>query len=222
MKKNLLLAVILILTTLFTFGCGSKEDAPGSTQAGVPETNTQETDKQETDKQETDNQEASKTSVEIEIENYGTIKAELDAQQAPLSVENFITLAKDGFYDGLTFHRIMKGFMMQGGDPSGNGSGGSDKTIKGEFANNGVENTLSHTKGAISMARSMDMDSASSQFFIVHEDSLFLDNDYAVFGYVTEGMEIIDEICNSAEPSDDNGTIPPADQPVITSVKVIE
>ena len=114
--------------------------------------------------------------VEIEIENYGTITVELDADAAPITVENFLKLANEGFYNGLTFHRIMKGFMMQGGDPEGTGMGGSDETIKGEFSANGVNNPLSHTRGAISMARNgLSMDSASSQFFIVHEDSTFLD-----------------------------------------------
>lgn len=160
--------------------------------------------------------------VEIEIKDYGTIEAELDADAAPISVTNFVKLAQEDFYDGLTFHRIMDGFMMQGGDPLGNGTGGSEETIKGEFSNNGVENNLSHTRGAISMARSSMPDSASSQFFIVQSDSTFLDGDYAAFGYVTEGMDIVDKICKDAEPTDDNGTIPSEAQPVIETVKVID
>jgi peptidyl-prolyl cis-trans isomerase B (cyclophilin B) len=158
----------------------------------------------------------------IEIENYGTITLALDAQAAPETVENFVTLAKDGFYDGLTFHRIMEGFMMQGGDPLGNGTGGSDKTIKGEFVANGVNNPLSHTRGAISMARSQMPDSASSQFFIVHQDSTFLDGNYAVFGYVTEGIEVVDAVCTEAQPIDGNGTIPAEAQPVIKSITITE
>ena len=157
---------------------------------------------------------------DITIENHGTITVELDADSAPSTVENFVSLAESGFYDGLTFHRIMEGFMMQGGDPNGDGTGGSEKTIKGEFTENGVKNSLSHTRGAISMARSNDYNSASSQFFIVHEDSTFLDGQYAVYGYVTEGMEIVDAICTAAEPTDDNGTILPEAQPVITSVRI--
>lgn len=157
---------------------------------------------------------------DITIENHGTVTVELDADAAPITVENFVSLAESGFYNGLTFHRIMEGFMMQGGDPNGDGTGGSEKTIKGEFTENGVKNTLSHTRGAISMARSNDYNSASSQFFIVHEDSTFLDGQYAVFGYVTDGMEIVDTICTAAEPSDDNGSILPEDQPVITSIKI--
>lgn len=159
---------------------------------------------------------------DIQIQDYGTVTVELDADAAPITVENFVNLARSGFYDGLTFHRIMDGFMMQGGDPEGNGTGGSDTTIKGEFSANGVENNLSHTRGAISMARSSDYDSASSQFFIVQEDSTFLDGQYACFGYVTEGMDIVDEICESAQPTDDNGTIPADEQPVITSITIRE
>lgn len=112
--------------------------------------------------------------------------------------------------------------MIQGGDPRGNGTGGSDQTIKGEFSQNGVENNLLHTRGAISMARSRANDSASSQFFIVHEDSKHLDGSYAAFGYVTEGMDVVDRICEDAEPTDNNGTIPTEEQPVMTSVKVID
>ena len=158
----------------------------------------------------------------IEVEDYGSITVELDAAAAPETVSNFVSLAKVGFYDGLTFHRIMDGFMIQGGDPNGNGTGGSGTSIKGEFQNNGVENPLSHTRGAISMARSSDYDSASSQFFIVHEDSTYLDGDYAVFGYVSEGMDVVDAICAEAEPIDRNGSIAKEEQPVIASVVVEE
>lgn len=156
----------------------------------------------------------------IEIEGYGTITLELDAAAAPVTTENFVSLARECFYDGLTFHRIIEGFMIQGGDPEGNGTGGSEQTIKGEFRENGVENSLSHTRGAISMARSNDYDSASSQFFIVHEDSTFLDGSYAAFGYVTEGIEVVDAICANAEPIDDNGFISPENQPVIQSITI--
>ena len=159
---------------------------------------------------------------EIEIQDYGTITVELDGDAAPITVQNFMDLANDGFYDGLTFHRIISGFMMQGGDPNGNGTGGSENTIKGEFSSNGVENTLSHTRGAISMARSQNPDSASSQFFICHEDSTFLDGQYACFGYVTEGMDVVDDVCEAAQPTDGNGTIPADQQPVITAIRVID
>ena len=159
---------------------------------------------------------------EIEVKDYGTIKVELDADTAPISVTNFVKLAQEHFYDGLTFHRIMDGFMIQGGDPEGTGRGGSDETIKGEFSSNGVENNISHERGVISMARSSDPDSASSQFFIVQSDSTYLDGQYAAFGHVTEGMDIVDKICKDAEPTDNNGTISAEKQPVMTSVTITD
>ena len=165
---------------------------------------------------------AGKHHVRITVKDYGTIDVELDGDTAPISVANFLDLAEEGFYDGLTFHRIISGFMIQGGDPLGTGMGGSDREIKGEFAMNGVENPLSHTRGAISMARSQRPDSASSQFFIVHEDSQYLDGQYACFGYVTEGMEVVDAICEAVPVEDGNGTVAPENQPVIESVAVID
>ena len=164
---------------------------------------------------------------DIEIADYGTITVELDQEAAPVTVSNFVNLAQNGFYDGLTFHRIIEDFMMQGGDPNGDGTGGNtdengnEVNIVGEFTDNGYENSLSHTRGAISMARATEYNSASSQFFIVHEDSsTSLDGQYAVFGYVTEGLDIVDSVCESAEPTDDNGTIAADAQPVITSVTI--
>ena len=157
---------------------------------------------------------------DITVANYGTITVELNRDEAPITVDNFVQLAGNGFYDGLTFHRIMEGFMMQGGDPLGNGTGGSGINVTGEFSANGVDNQISHTRGTISMARSSDPDSASSQFFIVHEDSTFLDGQYAGFGYVTEGMEYVDAICADAQPTDNNGTIPADQQPVIESIVI--
>ena len=159
---------------------------------------------------------------DISIRDYGDIKVELDADTAPVTVTNFVKLAQEGFYDGLTFWRIIDGFMMQGGDPKGNGTGGSGETIKGEFSSNGVKNDISHVRGTISMARSSDPDSASSQFFIVQSDSTFLDGDYAAFGKVTEGMDIVDEICKNASPTDDNGTIKADEQPVIDSIQITD
>ena len=159
---------------------------------------------------------------EIEVKDYGTIEVELDADSAPVTVTNFVKLAQDGFYDGLTFHRIIDGFMIQGGDPEGTGRGGSDETIKGEFSENGVKNDISHERGVISMARSSDPDSASSQFFIVQSDSTYLDGQYAAFGHVTEGMDIVDQICKDAKPTDNNGTISADEQPVMTSVTIID
>ena len=159
---------------------------------------------------------------DISIRDYGDIKVELDADTAPVTVTNFVKLAQEGFYDGLTFHRIMDGFMIQGGDPNGDGTGGSEENIKGEFSNNGVDNDISHTRGTISMARASDPDSASSQFFIVQADSTFLDGDYAGFGHVTEGMDIVDKICEDAKPTDDNGTIPSDQQPVIEKITITD
>lgn len=157
--------------------------------------------------------------VEIKIKDYGTIYAEIDADTAPITVTNFVNLCKNHFYDGLTFHRIIKDFMIQGGDPNGDGTGGSEETIKGEFSDNGVENPLKHTRGALSMARSQDNDSASSQFFIVQSDSTYLDGQYAVFGYVYEGMDIVDKICDDVQVEDNNGTVAKENQPVIESIR---
>lgn len=163
-----------------------------------------------------------KPKVEIIIKDYGTIKVELDRKNAPITVENFLNLVEDKFYDNLTFHRIIKGFMIQGGDPKGNGTGGSKKTIKGEFSANGIDNKLSHVRGVISMARSEEYDSASSQFFIMHEDNLGLDGNYAAFGKVISGMEVVDKIAENTKVEDDNGTVLKPNQPKIKSIKVID
>lgn len=132
--------------------------------------------------------------VTIEMEDGGIIKAELYPDIAPQSVRNFISLANKGFYDGLIFHRCIKGFMIQGGDPDGRGTGGPGYSIKGEFADNGVQNNIAHKKGVLSMARAMSYDSAGSQFFIMHEDAPYLDGQYAAFGRVTEGQDVVDRI----------------------------
>ena len=134
--------------------------------------------------------------VVIEMENGGVIKLELDSSAAPKTVANFEKLVKEGFYDGLTFHRIIPGFMIQGGDPLGNGMGGAPDKIVGEFMANGHKNPLKHTRGVISMARAYDPNSASSQFFIMHKDAPHLDGQYAAFGKVTEGMDVVDEIAS--------------------------
>ena len=130
----------------------------------------------------------------ITMENGGEIRVELDAEQAPLTVENFVKLVEDGFYNGLIFHRVIPGFMIQGGCPDGTGMGGPGWQIKGEFKRNGVDNNIRHTRGVISMARSMSPDSAGSQFFIMHQDSPHLDGQYAAFGHVIEGLETVDAI----------------------------
>lgn len=167
-------------------------------------------------------EEVNKPKVEISVKNYGKMQFELDPSQAPITVENFLNLAKSGFYDGLTFHRIIKGFMIQGGDPLGTGYGGSDNNIKGEFASNGVENNITHDRGVISMARSMDPNSASSQFFIMHQASPYLDGEYAAFGHILSGIEIVDKICDDTKVQDGNGSVAKDDQPIIEYVKVIE
>jgi len=164
-----------------------------------------------------------KHNVEIEVKDLGVIALELDADIAPITVTNFIKLVKQGFYNGLTFHRIIDGFMIQGGDPLGNGMGGSSEKIKGEFIANGVANSISHVRGVISMARAgYSYDSASSQFFIVHEDSLFLDGQYASFGKVTSGMEIVDKIAENTQVEDSNGTVLKENQPIIKEIRVVE
>ena len=211
MKK--IIAILLILTLVFSFAGCSKEEVPSQSD--------------------------SRTYV-------GTITVALDSEAAPITVQNFIDLAKDGFYNGLTFHRIMKGFMMQGGDPKGDGTGGSKTQIKGEFLANGVNNTLSHKRGVISMARSGSvyeqylaagyklsdlpeeaasdieraMNSASSQFFIMHQDAPHLDGNYAAFGQVTQGMDIVDAICENAVNTDNNGSVPENKRPYIMSINI--
>ncbi len=160
-----------------------------------------------------------KHDIEIVVKDYGVITLELDADIAPITVTNFIHLVNEKFYDGLTFHRIMDGFMIQGGDPNGNGTGGSGKTIKGEFSANGIENNISHKRGVISMARGQAMNSASSQFFIVQEDSTNLDGNYAAFGHVIEGMDVVDKIVEEVKVEEDGETVLPENQPMITSIR---
>ncbi len=157
-----------------------------------------------------------KYNIEIKIKDYGTIDATLDADVAPITVTNFVDLVKSGYYTGLKFHRIIDGFMMQGG------AGDTRKTIKGEFSSNGVTNNISHVRGTISMARSSDPDSASTQFFIVQSDSTYLDGNYAAFGTVTSGMDVVDKICKNVDVEDNNGTVAEKNQPVIEYIKVIE
>ena len=210
MKKILALFMALLLCTVFMVSCADKEsdETNGETEGGiVPEKTENVPEMQEITYY-----------ADIVIKDYGTITVALDGKSAPISVENFVKLAKDGFYDGLKFHRIIENFMMQGGN--GEPAGKDCDTIKGEFAANGVQNPLTHVRGAISMARTPVYDSASSQFFIVHEDSTFLDGDYAAFGYVTAGLNIVDAVCTAAKPIDGNGGIAEADQPVITTVKI--
>ena len=160
--------------------------------------------------------------IQIDVQDYGTITAELYGEVAPITVDNFVKLVNEGFYDGLTFHRIISGFMVQGGDPLGNGTGGSDERIKGEFAANGWNNPIPHERGVLSMARSSAPDSASSQFFIMHQAAPHLDGSYAAFGKVLTGMEVVDAICQNTPVTDGNGSVAKANQPIITSIRVIE
>ena len=163
---------------------------------------------------------------EIVVEGYGSIFVELDGKTAPKTVRNFMKLAKEGFYDGLTFHRLAQGFVIQGGDPNGDGTGGSSETIEGEFAANGHRNSISHRRGVISMARGDGFegayDSASSQFFICVEDATALNGLYAAFGHVTEGMDVVDAIMADAAEKGINGRAPVEDQPVITTIRILD
>lgn len=225
MKKITVWLLTLAFAATMLAGCGSKTDTTETTETTEATSAADETSDGAADTADTSENEELLTGlhhVTIDVQDYGTISLELDADTAPISVTNFINLANEGFYDGLTFHRIISGFMIQGGDPNGNGTGGSEKTIKGEFSANGVENDISHVRGVISMARANDPDSGSSQFFIVHEDSTSLDGQYAAFGHVTEGMDVVDAICEAVPVQDKNGTVAAADQPVITAVTVVD
>lgn len=207
-KKFRVFAVVLMMVSVMLLAsCGTAK----STEA----TNTESTSSESVEG-------ISMHNIEMTIENYGTVKLELDGDTAPVTVQNFLDLVNSGFYNGLTFHRIMDGFMIQGGDPEGTGFGGSEKNIVGEFSSNGHKNDISHKKGVISMARSQNPNSASSQFFIMVADAEYLDGNYAAFGRVTEGQDVVDKIAKDAQPIDNNGTIPPTNQPVITEIKVID
>ena len=217
MKKKLTM-VLAVLMVLPLCACGNK--AAGSTGGTQAESETAAQTAEQAAEPDTTFQKL--RHAEITVKDYGTIKLELDEGTAPITVANFVKLAKDGFYNGLTFHRIMDGFMIQGGDPLGNGTGGSDEKIKGEFRQNGVDNPISHVKGVISMARSNQPDSASSQFFITVADATFLDGAYAAFGRVTEGMEVAEKIAKDAKPIDNNGSVKPDEQPVIESIVITD
>lgn len=234
MKRYFSIIAIMALVVCMFAGCGSKKSNTSSNansgtsssesakqeETAVPES-TESTDAGSDISSSDDTKQLSgKHHVVIKVKKYGNIKVELDADTAPISVTNFVNLAKKGFYDGFTFHRIIDGFMIQGGDPSGDGTGGSDETIKGEFSDNGVENNISHVRGTISMARSSENDSASSQFFIVQSDSTYLDGQYAGFGTVTSGMDIVDKICKDTPVTDSNGTVEKENQPVIEKITV--
>ncbi|MCR5467710.1 MAG: peptidylprolyl isomerase [Lachnospiraceae bacterium] len=222
--KTVLLILITALAMLTAFGCGNSAASDSSASDKEESQTTEETATETADSSEGTDQGdylSGLWTVKINVKDYGTIVCELDADTAPITVTNFVNLADSGYYNGLTFHRIISGFMIQGGSPNGDGIGGSGTNIKGEFSENGVENNISHVRGTISMARSTDYDSGSAQFFIVHEDSTFLDGSYAAFGHVTEGMDIVDKICSDTPVVDSNGTVEAENQPVIESVTVV-
>ncbi|MBO5483790.1 MAG: peptidylprolyl isomerase [Lachnospiraceae bacterium] len=226
MRKICSIVIAAALLAVSVTGCGKssgpqKENNTGKSSQNVSENTAAETETPEAEETEGETL-TGKHHVKIKVKNYGTISVELDADVAPITVTNFVNLAKDGFYDGLTFHRIISGFMIQGGDPLGNGTGGSEENIKGEFSANGVENDLKHVRGTISMARAQDNDSASSQFFIMHQDAPSLDGQYAAFGTVTKGIEIVDKICEDTPVEDSNGTVSAENQPIISKIKVVD
>ncbi len=206
-KRHAAFSIIILSLFILLSGCGNngnKQNADDNTAASVEYL-------------------SGKHHISIEVSGYGTISAELDADNAPITVTNFIKLAGSGFYDGLTFHRVVNGFMIQGGDPDANGTGGSKDKIKGEFQANGISNDIKHVRGTISMARSSSPNSASSQFFIMQKDKSSLDGKYAAFGTVTEGIEIVDAICKDVTGTDENGVITDkSKQPVITKITVID
>lgn len=222
MNKKIIISVLVVILIILAISVYfiTKKGENSNEKQNVQED--AQTEQKEENKEEKSMYSSGKHHAQIVIKNYGTISLELDADMAPITVENFANLVNDGFYDGLTFHRIISGFMIQGGDPEGNGLGGSDKEIKGEFSANGVKNTISHTRGVISMARAQSYNSASSQFFIMHEDAPYLDGSYAAFGHVTEGIEIVDKICEDTKVEDSNGTVLKENQPVIEKIVMID
>ncbi len=256
MKNTLKIIFALTLTFVMIFSfaaCGGDENTSSADETLFTNNSSEKNESTDESSQKTNIQNSTKTDVvkaEIVIKDYGTIKLDLYKDEAPVTVTNFVKLAKDGFYDGLTFHRIIQGFMMQGGDPDGNGTGGSEHDIAGEFSLNGHTNNISHIRGTISMARSGSsyeqylsmgykmsdlpadaksdieraFNSGSSQFFICDADSTFLDGSYAAFGRVTEGMDVVDAVCKYGKSvaTDDNGTVPAGKQPVIETIKIVE
>lgn len=228
MKKSYIIIGIVVILMLAVAGIYArinkitvKNENPTNVENNVNSQNTENSEKN-SESGENDMYKTGTHHAEMVVKDYGTVKMELYADIAPITVANFAKLVNEGFYNGLTFHRIMSGFMIQGGDPLGNGTGGSDEEIKGEFALNGVENSISHTRGTISMARASAYNSASSQFFIMHQDYTGLDGAYAAFGKVTDGMEVVDKICENVIPVDNNGTVLKNEQPVIESIKMID
>jgi len=224
MKKISTLILVMGLALLLSVGlvaCGDRE-------AEYEQSSGQEASEQEAPPVEPQNEEPADLwegdmpKVKIEIQDFGDVVVELNREVAPQTVDNFLRLVNEGFYDGVGFHRIIDGFMIQGGDPDGTGMGGSDENIQGEFASNGIDNPIMHNRGVISMARSGDPNSASSQFFIVHQDSHFLDGEYAAFGRVVDGMDVVDAIAENTPVTDGNGSVERENHPIMTRVSVIE
>lgn len=211
-----------VLASLALYGCGASDTVPNEEGSSTSESKTSAASDTGLITKPLDNGfDSGKHHATIEVEGYGTIKLELNATNTPITVSNFAELVNEGYYDGLTFHRVIRGFMIQGGDPNGNGTGGSERNIKGEFIENGVANAIQHKRGVISMARSSgSMDSASSQFFIMHKDDNSLDGKYAAFGKVTEGMDVVDAIAENTPVQDSNGTVAVEDQPRISSIRM--
>lgn len=209
-SKTIALFAALCLALCLAAGCAPKAaPTPAAPNAATPEPAAQAPA----------NDSAEAIPATITMESGGKIVLELYPNVAPQSVRNFVSLARQGFYDGLTFHRIMSGFMIQGGDPTGTGNGGPDYSIKGEFEQNGFSNTLKHTRGVLSMARANNPDSAGSQFFIMHADNAPLDGAYAAFGKVVEGMDVVDEIAKTPN-SGPNGAVADENKPVIKSITI--
>lgn len=227
-KRVIALLTMTVMIALFAFGvagCNNADDSDGEKDA----TYTTSTDKKEKKKKEKEDTKEENVMTEnikvlVEMENGGEFVIELYPEYAPQTVQNFIDLVSDGFYDGVGFHRVVEGFMAQGGDPEGTGMGGSGVQIPGEFAANGFEaNTLSHTRGVISMARSSNPDSASSQFFICYDDASFLDGNYAAFGKVIEGMDVVDAFLDVERTYNMSGELASPVEPIIMkSVTIIE
>ncbi|MFS0787959.1 peptidylprolyl isomerase [Shouchella sp. 1P09AA] len=206
--------VVLVASLFIVTACGSSEEPNPADEAQAPEETNETSDEGVPDVPVEQDDTPVAT---IQMENGEEVIVELYPEHAPVTVNNFVALAEDHFYEGLTFHRIIEGFMIQGGDPAGNGSGGPGYGIKGEFESNDVDNPIKHERGVISMARAQGMDTAGSQFFIMHEDNAQLDGNYAAFGKVTSGMDVVDAIATM----ETNGETPaPGEEPIIQSITI--
>lgn len=192
MKRSLALLLALLTLLCLLSGCGGSKSWKGTHHA------------------------------EIVVEEYGSITIEINADIAPITASNFLNLAKKGFYEGTSFYRVIDGFAIYGGDPNGNGTGTSGSTIEGEFTANGVANSLTNTRGAIGMARGTHYNSASCQFYILQSDATYLDGDFAVFGYVIEGINVVDQICAGTATTGSDGYVASANQPTIKEIKVLD